>query len=49
MEMAIMAGAALLALLGAYFATILTNGVDVVAQVNKAEKSRAKMKKALTK
>jgi cell division protein FtsB len=49
MEMAIMAGAALLALIGAYFATNLTNGVDVVAQVKKAEKSRAKMKKALTK
>ncbi len=50
MEIAVMAGAAALALVGAYFATILTNGSDDWAgQVKKAQRSRAKMKKALEK
>ncbi|MBU6346309.1 MAG: hypothetical protein KGR70_13555 [Cyanobacteria bacterium REEB494] len=50
MEIAIMIGAAGLALIGAYFATSLTNGTDDWAgQVKKAERSRAKMKKALSK
>jgi hypothetical protein len=50
MEVAIMIGAAGLALLGAALATRLTNGTDDWAgQVKKAERSRAKMKKALSK
>jgi len=50
MEIAIVIGAAGLALLGAFLATNLTNGTDDWAgQVKKAERSRAKMKKALTK
>ena len=49
MEIGIVIGASLLALLGAYFATILTNGMQVVDQVKKAERSRAKMKRALEK
>lgn len=50
MEIAVMIGAAGLALVGAYFATILTNGTDDWSgQVKKAQRSRAKMKKALSK
>jgi len=50
MEIAIVIGGAGLALLGASLATILTNGTDDWAgQVKKAERSRAKMKKALNK
>ena len=50
MEIAIVIGAAGLALVGASLATMLTNGTDDWAgQVKKAEKSRAKMKKALSK
>jgi hypothetical protein len=50
MEIAIVIGAAALALVGANFATILTNGTDDWAgQVKKAERSRAKIKKALGK
>jgi hypothetical protein len=50
MEIGIMIGAAVLALIGAYFATKLTNGTeDWAGQVKKAERSRAKMKKALNK
>lgn len=50
MEIAVVIGAAALALVGAHFATILTNGTDDWAgQVKHAEKSRAKMKRALTK
>jgi hypothetical protein len=50
MEIAIVIGAAGLALLGASLATNLTNGTDDWAgQVKKAERSRAKMKKALNK
>lgn len=50
MEIGIVIGAAALALIGAHFATILTNGTDDWAdQVKQAERSRAKMKKALTK
>ena len=45
-----MIGAAVIALIGAYFATKLTNGTeDWVGQVEKAERSRAKMKEALDK
>ena len=50
MEIVIMIGAAGLALIGASLASILTNGTDNWAgQVKKAEKSRAKMKRALSK
>ena len=49
MEIVIMAGAAVAALVGTYFATNLSNGSDVVAQVKKAQKGRAKMKRALEK
>ena len=50
MEIAIIIVVAALALVGANFATILTNGTDDWAgQVKSAEKSRAKMKKALGK
>lgn len=49
MEIVIMAGAAIAALVGTYVATNSTNGGDVVVQVKKAQKSRAKMKKALEK
>ena len=50
MEIAVIIGAAGLALIGASLATMLTNGTDDWAgQVKKAERSRAKMKKALNK
>ena len=50
MEIALMIGAAGLALIGASLATILTDGTDDWAgQIKKAERSRAKMKKALSK
>jgi len=50
MEIAIVIGAAALALVGANFATILTNGTDDWAgQVKKAERGRANMKRALGK
>jgi hypothetical protein len=50
MEIGIVIGAAVIALIGAYFASILTNGTeDWSGQVKKAERSRAKMKKALNK
>ena len=50
MEIAIVIGAAGLALIGASIASRLTDGTDDWAgQVKKAEKSRAKMKKALNK
>lgn len=50
MEIAVIVGAAGLALIGASLATMLTNGTDDWAgQVKKAERSRAKMKKALSK
>jgi hypothetical protein len=50
MEIAIMIGAAGLALIGASLASLLTNGTDDwVGQVKKAERSRAKMKRALSK
>jgi hypothetical protein len=50
MEIGIVIGAAVIALIGAYFATKLTNGTeDWVGQVEKAERSRAKMKEALDK
>jgi hypothetical protein len=50
MEIAIVIGAALAGLIGAYFATGATNGTgDWAGQVKKAERSRAKMKKALGK
>lgn len=50
MEIAIVIGAAGLALIGASIASRLTDGTDDWAgQVKKAEKSRAKMKKALSK
>ena len=50
MEIAIIIGVAALALVGANFATVLTNGTDDWAgQVKRAEKSRAKIKKALEK
>jgi hypothetical protein len=50
MEIAIVIGAALAGLTGAYFATLATNGTqDWAGQVKKAERSRAAMKKALSK
>ena len=50
MEIAIIIVVAALALVGDNFATILTNGTDDwAAQVKSAEKSRAKMKRALGK
>jgi len=49
MEIVIMAGAAIAALVGTYVATNSSNGRDVVVQVKKAQKGRAKMKKALEK
>jgi hypothetical protein len=50
MEIGIVLVAAVLALAGTSLATILTNGTDDWAgQVKSAEKSRAKMKKALGK
>lgn len=50
MEIAIVIGAAVLALAGTSLASLLTNGTDDWAgQVKKAEKSRAKMKRALSK
>lgn len=49
MEIAIVIGAAGLALIGAYFATSLTNGTSDWQQVKQAQASRAKMKKALEK
>jgi len=49
-EIGIVAAVAVLALAGASLATILTNGTDDWAgQVKRAEKSRAKMKRALNK
>ena len=49
-EIVILIGVAGLALVGASLATILTNGTDDWAgQVKKAERSRAKMKRALSK
>jgi len=50
MEIGIVIGAALAGLVGAYFATGATNGTsDWAGQVKKAERSRAAMKKALSK
>ena len=50
MEIAIVIGAAGLALIGASLASLMTNGTDDWSgQVKKAERSRAKMKKALSK
>ena len=50
MEIGIVIGAALSGLIGAYFATGATNGTqDWAGQVKKAERSRAAMKKALSK
>jgi len=50
MEIVIVIGAAGLALIGASIASRLTDGTDDWAgQVKKAERSRAKMKKALSK
>jgi len=50
MEIGIVIGAALAGLIGAYFATGATNGTsDWAGQVKKAERSRAAMKKALSK
>ena len=49
-EIGIVMVAAVLALAGASLASLLTNGTDDWAgQVKKAEKSRAKMKRALSK
>ena len=50
MEIGIVIVAAVIALAGASLASLLTNGTDDWAgQVKKAEKNRAKMKKALSK
>jgi amino acid transporter len=50
MEFGLVAGAALIAVLGAYVVTLGIDQVDDIAkQVKKSEKSRAKMKKALEK
>ena len=50
MEFGLVAGAALVAVLGAYVVTLGIDQVDDIAkQVKKSEKSRAKMKKALEK
>jgi rhodanese-related sulfurtransferase len=50
MEIAVIAAAAGLALIGAYFATNLTNGTDDWAgQVKKAKRDQARMKQALEK